>query len=603
MRSGASMRTTKRIGLAFAVPLLAALALAPMAAFGQGSSSSNATNFESGPELSINPRTGAVSLDATLFDVLGIREEVSARFILTYRSDEAISDFDAGSTVFGLPYGWTINLSHLANKNTYQEVNIDGSQTYVFDRNWRTQFTPAGQTQPTIALTGLKQYNRVDMNFRSDGGSVVVGGIPSAFVLASLAGRTQYLSASGLLLQDTDMFGNSIQYFYNGSFTPDRARVTKIVDSWGNAFTFDYGTPGRVTVTLPDGRTVGWVVGNQITQIIDAQGKVTSLTWANECGSYLMPTGITSASGGFTTIAYQCMNVCTQRTYPSSCANAVKQWPVVLARYDCATNPSGTKCPSGSSPNYLTTTYDIGGTQSSSRSNNYTGYPFYSPYAAEDPAADALMESNDTSFLYTTIVHRRDAGGIIRSQTESDYDFLHLEVESRTKVHDPASGEQVLARQSSNCYPLPGTDSPGCPMTGPIDYAQLPANYQQASRTGTCVYAVSGEQKPGARLSIVDQAYDSFGNMINRRVYHGTSATGVVSSCDRARRLDPSPLQVVLDVYGQYDTPTSVVNGFLDLGAGSGHYGLLTASQSFTYKDPDDADGSSALAAASAARR
>jgi hypothetical protein len=490
--------------------------------------------------------------------------------------------------VFGLPFGWSLNLSYLQNKTTYQLANIDGSQSYVLDANWRTQFTPVGQTQPTIVLTGLKQYNKTDTHFRSDNGSVVVGGAPSTFVISTLTGRTQYLSSAGLLLQDTDSFGNTVQYFYERNTLADQARVTRIVDSWQNEINFDYGTPGRVTVTLPDGRTVGWVVGNQLSELIDPQGKVTHITWAKECGLYDMPTGITSPGGSFTRVVYQCMNVCTQRTAPNSCTSARKQWPVAMARYDCPSNPSGQPCPSGSSRDYLTTTYEIGGTPSSSQANNYTGYPLYSPYTSQDPAADALMESNNTSFVYTTAAERRDADGIVHYRSEGDYNFLHLEVESRNLVRDATSGGLVLAKETSTCYAA--TPSPDCPRTIPLDYAQLPANYQQATRTGTCVYAVGGEKTSGGRVSIIDQAFDSFGNTIQRKVHHGTTSTGVVSTCGRETRLDPSRLQVVLDIYFQYDTPTSVNGGFLDLGAGSGHYGLLTAFQSFVYGDPDDAE-------------
>jgi hypothetical protein len=587
-RSGRRNGAPARLGL-----IAAYLGFLAAVGWAQESSPSNASNFGGSSDLSVDARTGAVSIDAELFRITGVREEVSTRLTLSFSSEHAVSEFDESSTVFGLPYGWSLDLSHFVNKSTYEEVRLDGTQTYVLDTDWRTQFTPAGQTQSVIVRTGLKQYSKADTHFRPDSGSVVVDGIPSAFVLATLGGRTQYLSGSGLLLQDTDMFGNATQYFYNGNLSPDRARLMRIVDTWGNEISLDYSLPGRVTVTLPDGRTVGWLYGDQITGIFDGEGKVTHFTWGRQCGLYEMPTGVTSPGGTFTTVEYQCMNVCTQRTFPSECSGSVRQWPVALVRYDCPSNPSGARCPSGSSQDFTTTTYQIGGTPGSVQSNNYTGYPLYSPYAAEDPAADALMESNNSSFFYTTAVERGDTGGIVHYRTEGEYNFLHLEIESRNFVRDSGFGSLVLAKETSTCYAPSPTAS--CPRNFAFDYAQLPANYQQATRSGSCVYAVTGEP-------ILDHAYDSFGNMLQRKVHHGTSTTGVVSTCDRSTRLDPSRLQVVLDIYFQYDTPASVANGFLELGAGSGHFGLLSAFKSFVYGDPDDAEELAAQAVAAAAR-
>jgi len=576
------------------------LSLCPALATAQSSSSSNASNYGGGTAMSVNPRTGGVSLSAQLFELHGIREEISAALLLTYRSEDAISDFESGTTVFGLPFGWSLNLSYLENKSTYFELNVDGAQTYVFDASWKTQFTPKGQTTPMIVNTGLRQYNKTDVNFlQTDTPKVTVDGISSNYVFSTQEGMARYFSDEGLLLQESDRFGNSIQYFYNG-LNPVGARLAKIVDSWGNEITLA-STNGQTTVTLPDGRTVGWVVEDgELTKIIDALGNVTQLQWTTACGGYPMLSGVTSPSGGVTSIEHQCMAVC-QVTNCLACSGeegCIKEWPDVFTRYDC---PSGTSCPTGSTEQYITTQYDIGGTENSNLQgqNNYTGYPSYSPYdptEPADPGADALMESNDDTFMYTTIETQLDTNGIPRVQTVSTYNFLHLELDSTISVRGETG--LVTSKETSSCYNLTtpnnqtNANNQGCAMGPPVDYTELPANYQEPLITGSCVYAVEGVQQSGARLSITTRAFDSFGNATNKRTYHGTTQSGVVTSCDRLTRLDPTPLQRVLDNYLEYDTPENIVesngNPYLELGSGSGHYGLLTAAQSFAYLDEDE---------------
>src|SRR6185369_10291720 len=130
----------------------------------------------------------------------------------------------------------------------------------------------------------------------------------------------------------------------------------------------------------------------------------------------------------------QCMPVCTVAS-GSSCADAgnTTTWPVVSTLYDCPNNPSGTTCPDASTSDYLTNLYTLG---TDSSSNNYTGYPLYSPYdfTSTDPGTDALMASNDNSFVYSTVISRLDAQSTTHYQVENDYNFLHLMTDSTSWV-------------------------------------------------------------------------------------------------------------------------------------------------------------------------
>jgi hypothetical protein len=607
-------------------------------------SGSNASNMGGDASFQVNPRTGGVSLEGELFSIHGINEDVDLAFSLTYQSEDAISDEETyDQSVFGLPYGWSMNVSYIENKSTYVSVNVDGSQEYVYDSAWRTLYTPAGSNEPQILLTGLKEYNRTDTNLQRDQSGVEVNGIASEYKMTAANGVTQYFSGGGLLLKKVDRFGNGIDYYSNYDTDPQMARIAKIVDSWGNDIVFSYCTdgafvtgaehtnPGKlqkllqvfkqctrnpshplcrtadvsetcsqgdVRIDLPDGRSVGWGFeqGNEIRELIDAQGKSTVLNYSSECAdNYEVLSAVTSPAGASASILYQCMNLCTRKTYPENCTSDTKQWPVAWIKYDCPSNPSGKSCPQGSAADNLTTRFLIGGTQASNELKNYTGYPYYSPYDAPDPAADALMQSNDNDFEYVTTAQTLDANGFPVLASESHYNFLHLEKEIIHYAKDAQGNWPAVAKQTSNCFDLTGEGpSYGCPMTQVPDYNELLGQYQSPVITGTCVYALGGQPGSGARLSIVGKSYDSFGNLINRKAYHGTSATGIVSDCSqRFTRMDPSPLNLVLDSYLQYDTPSDIQNNFLVMGQGAKHYGLLAGALTFLYEDPDDGGAAS----------
>lgn len=583
----------KRMQSVLRVAFLAVLLTAAPAMAG-----SNATNYGGDGALAVNPRTGGASLDVTLFSLEGVQPDSAASLVLSYREEDAISDADEVHTVFGLPYGWALNLSYVANRDTYQELNVDGAQTYVLDETWTTQFQAAGSSSATPVKTGLKEYNQADVQYRADAGTVTVNGITSNAVIQSLDGRARYLSANGVLLASQDRWGNQVSYTWEADQPAEHARLAGMIDSWGQAITLTYGTApdgsaqqGAVTVTLPDGRRVGWVVQDGVlTRIFDAQGKITVLGWATSCG-YQVVSNATMPTGAATRLEHQCMSVCASAPSPGTqCTGDTVSWPVVATRVDC---PSGTPCAVGTADS-LTLTYELGGTSSAPTGNNYTGFPYYSPYAASDPAADALMSSNDASFTYATAVVKRHADQSEAQRVERTYDFLHLEREEASYVPPPGGdAATVQTRATSHCYQVTGAaPTSGCPVPTSTDYRQLPASYQSAVTSGTCVFASSPTDSAGARVSVVTRAYDGFGELLVTRRYQGSTDGAVISAgaCDRSRRLDPSGLLRAFEAYFAYDTPSTVDGqGYLELGAAAGHYGLLQAAQAFIYPDDGDA--------------
>lgn len=585
-----------------------------------GSGGSNASNFGGSAHFTINARTGGVALQVPLLHLPGVHNGISASLSLSYQSEDAISNYQAegGSvppTAFGLPNGWSLNLSYIqtrsVNNQTYQELNVDGGQSYVVDPNWKTTNPATGNA----VSTGLQQYNKLDANFRELSDSEIsVGGLTAQYQFANLNGTARFLASGGLLIQETDRFGSSIEYHYVSDCgdDPAKARLDYILDSWGNRIDFAYPSnpcsaiQGEVKIILPDGRTVGYVVEGQITQVIDAEGKIMRIDWRNasnipsECSQFPVPTGITSPAGGYSALNYQCMAVCTETTSPNSCAasNAETQWPVALELLECAVgSPPCTQASQG----VHVTKYAIGGTGSDSGlvnpSNNYTGFPYFSPFAPNPqfPGSDPLMSASGQQkfdFEYQTAVSRLNPTQVALRTTDT-YTFLHLLKERQVSAFaKQTNGYYALKpiKTESRCYGLPGSDASGCPLNSQqIDYQSLPANYQAATTTGSCVYDVGAVQNSDARVSVTSKAYNGFGSVVSHERYHGDSSTGTISGeCTRSDRLDPSSLKLVLEEYKEFDLPDVAIEGYLPLGPGGGSYGLAVAAQSFAYLDVDE---------------
>jgi hypothetical protein len=580
------------------IALVAALtAMLPITARAQ--SGSNAANYNSGAHLSISSRTGGVTVSFMLFKLPGIVSEMDASLTLTYRSDDAQSDVENRVSYFGLPYGWSLGLSFIDNRKAV----IDGSQTYMLNNNWTTAFSPTkpGATPtPVSARTGLLQYNRADARLITlQPGQVTVNGVPALYAFYNIQGTAQYFSANGLLLRHADRFGNHMDYEYsNMNGTPRTVRLTKIIDTWGHEITFEecqdtsQCLQNETVIHLPAGRTAGWVPGDlyTISEFVDTEGMVTHLGWqappcAHPMGGRVLHT-MTTPSGGMTRIDYTCLDVCTQRSSTRCEGSDVTTWSVASKMVQCPNNPSGQVCPAEGTNDYETTNYRYA---TANNDRNYTGYPLYSPYDTVDPNADALMESSSGGFVYTTVTNTERASaqgdGEIIHEVESDYNFVHVMQEQRVYVKGDSGLE--ISKITSYCYSLasqPGADD--CPMDI-ASYQSLPANYQLPVMSGSCQFNL-GDTSSG-RLSIMSMEYDSFGNTVNKKLYHGTATTGIMDCTTRAARLNPSGLKLVRDEYMMHDTPTTLdANGFVEVGPGSGHYGLPLGQLSFIYLDDDE---------------
>ncbi len=182
----------------------------------------------------------------TLVNLPGVVSELGLSLALSYRSEDARSNIQNNTRNFGLPYGWSLGLSFIYNDGSAIKLNVDGTQVYQLDDNWRTSFTPIGASTPLFAKTGLMQYNRADATLKSDNGSVTVNGLGSAYIFTNLDGQAKYFSPGGLMIREADRFGNHIDYHYlntvtggnaSNSTTAANATLSAMIDTWGNTMT------------------------------------------------------------------------------------------------------------------------------------------------------------------------------------------------------------------------------------------------------------------------------------------------------------------------------------------------------------------------------
>ncbi|MFF7183160.1 RHS repeat-associated core domain-containing protein [Streptomyces sp. NPDC008121] len=104
--------------------------------------------------------------------------------------------------------------------------------------------------------TGLKRYKLKNLALREDAGTLAgragLEDMPRDYkwVLSHDNGQKEYFSAEGDLIAEEDPFGNQTAYVWQQH--GGQHRLSKAVDAWGQAVTFDYSTEDRVTVTSPE---------------------------------------------------------------------------------------------------------------------------------------------------------------------------------------------------------------------------------------------------------------------------------------------------------------------------------------------------------------
>ncbi len=343
---------------------------------------SHAYNHTKAFNAQVNTATGTFDFSYPLIHAQGIL--MPLKVSLTYR-------FNAKG-MFGLPTGWQLDLDYIADKT----AELGGKQ-WLIDNLWHDE---AG------FASGLKYYNQHGSRFDDAGEAKVVPGYPALsyrFKSQHKDGSEQYFSQQGLLVLQVDRFGNAVQFYYQEPVkTLESARLTRIVDNYGNTYQLDY-EPNLMIVRYPDDREQRiYFNGEGVTEIINPLTQSYHITYAEVAGRKLLRT-LASPEGLLTELSYD--------SIPYKDSGSTKQMPVVIRfkQSDLADHKTHHEA------HYIY-----------SKGNNYTGYPRY----ALSDKGDSLIDSNDQAYKYSVEVTRFNGDQLHHQVYE--YNYLHLPVEVRT---------------------------------------------------------------------------------------------------------------------------------------------------------------------------
>ncbi|MER7959676.1 RHS repeat-associated core domain-containing protein [Streptomyces sp. NPDC096030] len=332
---------------------------------------------------------------------------------------------------------------------------------------------------------GLKRYRLRDVSFREVAGSLEErGGVAAGlrvyrWVLARADGSRSFFSEAGDLVAETDRFGH--ETFYEWELAGEQHRLVRVVDAYGQAVTFGYGTEGEVRVVSPvrsDGRQSVAVLGlggGRLVSVRDAAGQETLLGYDYQAQGQpgRLLTRVQIPSGAVTRVGYS-------EPHGFPVASSVK-----------VTGAEGRNLTAE-----RTFSMDVPGEH---EGHDFTGRGQYA-------SADELFDSADPGYRYVTEM----SDG--RSRVRSVFNSLHLLKERTASLW----GEGGLRPVRTQRLVYEGErDGGGAPPPA----SALPANYGRPVRAAVTVHdPVSGR----SRTVEESAAFDEFGREVAR-----TDVTGV----------------------------------------------------------------------------
>ncbi len=354
-------------------------------------SGSQAYNHLQYMNASVNIATGTFHLSYPLIKTAGIHNPFTIK--LNYR-------FNAHG-MFGLPKGWQLDLDHI--NNGVAEI---GGQ-WLIDPMWHDE---------TLFASGLKYCNQHGSHFQDNLEEELIPNEDSLYYRYRSRhkdGIVKYFSHQGLLVLQTDRFGNKITLEYEQPVqTIATAKLAAVIDNYGNRYTFSYA-PGSLTVHYPDARQQTVFFNPKgVTAIINPLKQRYDFKYFNYYGHNLIKT-VLSPSGLISQLSYG--------TIPFKNEWGAGVLPVVT--HYIQADVADKKIHYETHYNYT-------------QENNYTGYPLYSM----SQSSDSLMESNDETYRYKVEVKQID-----NSQSTAQvhhkifyYNYLHLPVEVHTLKNEKA---------------------------------------------------------------------------------------------------------------------------------------------------------------------
>ncbi|MBD2871222.1 RHS repeat domain-containing protein [Paenibacillus arenilitoris] len=180
---------------------------------------------------------------------------------VTYFNDTAMP---LNEKLYPIGKGWSWSLPHVESEDGKRYVNLADGGRYEVEGN------------------KLKGYKWEGLSFTTDT-SVTVNGEVSSHVLTTVDGRTkQYFAQDGRILQISDAYDNTIQFFYTQNAAYGRKLLSQIKDAIGNTIQITYTNAevtisnGTETITYKKHTEEGIELLDSVT---DAEGRLTSYSY------------------------------------------------------------------------------------------------------------------------------------------------------------------------------------------------------------------------------------------------------------------------------------------------------------------------------------
>lgn len=354
------------------------------------------------------PNTGSLTLDISLLKLVGVRKDVDLELKLSYMIGK--------SGRLGLPTNWTLCIPFVVPNKS---LEINGSR-YIIDPSWQDSSGYA---------SGLKYENNHGVSFVTEGAATPLPygnyGATYQYKYSDVEGNQYYFDGNGCLVMKADRYGNNIYY----SYTTDGKYLASITDSYGQTTNFTYGL-GQLTISRPDGKNTTIDFSNEgVSQVSDPLNHVTSFT-STQRGSFNVLTTISYPTGKTTNLYYTDISFLDGSTQTLSIP-AVSQLDVL----DKNNNPI---------VQYL---YEYG-----TNSGGYTFTGFYGDYELTSEK-DGLLDSNNTEYVYDTLVKTVDANGTTVATVNTFYNFAHVPVKEVAYIIE-ANGTQTGYIEHDSTYDI-----------------------------------------------------------------------------------------------------------------------------------------------------
>lgn len=428
--------------------------------------SSNASNYSSGASYQVDQRTGNLQVSLAPPTVPGFFGQDITPAI--YYSHQSMGSSDL---MLGLPLGWSYHFSFIADSRVF----INGQQSYYIDSQYES---------------GMRYYNLKGTVFEQHGAPIAFPYDKSLSYVDTLSfynGDIQYFDPYGRLVGMEDRFGNHVIFYYNKSADVYSSKITKIINSFGQAITFTYSSTG-ITIAYPQSTqnniTFTYLISSTsyLTGYINPLGQQITITNKGGLARNDLVSQISQPNGLVVNFTYS-----TIKFYDDPSKQTVR-------RLDCVATVQGVYQGEKRTTSY---NYDPNGD-----AHNFTGYPLYNT----DPTKDVLLQSNNNSYNYVSTV---DDGVFVTHYT---YNHLHLEMETQNYTKDSTP---VLVSSTINSYPSETSDQ--CFPT----YQNLPANYQTPTKTVTNYYDEGGK----VRSQKSENTFDDYGNPTVVKTYQADDTT------------------------------------------------------------------------------